>query len=135
MSQKNATIAVINNNKILLLKRGYSAPWMPNKYCLVGGGVDDNESLVDAAIREAKEEIGLTIDRKELQNITVNYSDNYSKVVFVLISHEFCVTLNYEHSEYTWCDFDSCFNLYNQKLLVPRLLTVVKKLNKDGLLL
>lgn len=135
MSQKSATIALINNNKILLLKRGQSAPWMPNRYCLVGGGVDDNESLIDAAIREAKEEVGVFLDKSLVKDFVVTYSNNYSKTVFLTFVDNTDITLNYEHSEYGWFTYESCLELSSQKLLVPRLFYVLKILRSNGVLI
>ena len=60
--QKNAVAVIVNNdNKILLLKRGENAPWMPNKWALVGGGIEKKESPEEAVEREILEETGLEI--------------------------------------------------------------------------
>jgi len=134
MSQKSATIAVINNNKILLLKRGSTAPWNPNKYCLVGGRVDNNESLEDCALREASEEIGITLDRYYLDSILVSYS-NYTKKVFLYLHNlNQDINLNYEHSEYVWLSYAECESYRKNNLLVSSLAKVLTKLNRIGLL-
>lgn len=100
-TQKNATVAVIHDNRVLLLKRGDTAPWMPNKYCLPGGGVEPNESLVHAASRELYEETRIVVMPKHMQSITVNYR-NSSKIVFVTTATSPKVVLNFEHSDYVW---------------------------------
>ncbi len=54
------------DNQILMLKRantGYKDGW----YSLPAGHVDGNEPAVVAACREAKEEVGVDIDPKDLQ--------------------------------------------------------------------
>ena len=62
--QKNAVAVIVNaDDKILLLKRGKEAPWMPEKWGLVGGGVEKGESPQKAVEREILEETGLTIDK------------------------------------------------------------------------
>lgn len=134
MPQKSATIALLNSGKVLLLKRGNSAPWQPNKFCLVGGGVDDNESLLDAALRETREEVGIDLDKTSVRDIVVNYNHGYSKVVFFAEEIKYPVILNYEHSEYGWFTYDDCLKMYNQKVLVPRLLCVLKNLFQKGLI-
>jgi len=60
--QKNAVAVIVNNdNKILLLKRGEDAPWMPNKWALVGGVIEKGEAPEKACKREIKEETGLDV--------------------------------------------------------------------------
>ena len=57
-------VAIMNNGKILLTKREDFEVW-----CLLGGGVEDGESLAKAAIREAKEETGLDVELTGLVGI------------------------------------------------------------------
>ena len=135
MPQKSATIALVDNGKVLLLKRGDTAPWQPNKFCLVGGGVDDKESLLDAAIRETNEEVGINLDRPLLKDIVISYNNGYSKVVFYYFLQDREVVLNYEHSFYDWFDFNSCLKLYKQNLLVPRLIRTLSVLHDNKIIL
>lgn len=61
--KKNALAIIVNDdNKFLLLKRGDNKEiWMPNKWSLVGGGVEKGETPEQACKREVKEETGLEI--------------------------------------------------------------------------
>lgn len=61
MSDAAATFIVNNHGNILMLKRGSTAPWMPNKWNLPGGKVDPGETPLQAAVREAAEETSLKI--------------------------------------------------------------------------
>jgi 8-oxo-dGTP pyrophosphatase MutT (NUDIX family) len=132
--QKSSTVAILDNNKILLLKRGKTAPWMPEKYCLPGGGVENNESLIDAAIREVNEEIGINLSSGSISPVRIVYKNDYSKIIFVTKYNGNSILLNYEHSEFGWFNFSQCENLYSNKLLVPRLMTAIKQLFKLGLM-
>ena len=59
-----AIIAVIDNGKVLLTKREDFEVW-----CLPGGGVEDGESLAEAAMREAKEETGVEVELTRLVGV------------------------------------------------------------------
>ena len=50
----SAAVVVVDGDKALLLKRGNTAPWMPNKWNLPGGMIDPGETAIQAATREAK---------------------------------------------------------------------------------
>ncbi len=50
-------VAIIRNGRILLTKRRDVPAW-----CLPGGGVEDGESLAQAASREVREETGLEVE-------------------------------------------------------------------------
>ncbi|MBN8828688.1 MAG: NUDIX domain-containing protein [Sphingobacteriia bacterium] len=64
------------NNKILLSLRR-NTPYGEGYYGLVAGHVEEGERIVEAMIREAKEEIGIDIKEEELEIIHVmsQYSD------------------------------------------------------------
>lgn len=47
---------------VLLQERDEHAPVEPEKWCLVGGGVEEGESPETAAYRELKEETGIVCD-------------------------------------------------------------------------
>jgi ADP-ribose pyrophosphatase YjhB (NUDIX family) len=57
-------ICIIQNDKILLTKREDFEVW-----CVPGGAVDEGESVVQAAIREAREETGLEVKLTRLIGI------------------------------------------------------------------
>lgn len=57
-----AYIAVWSDGKILLIKNSYK-----EKYTIPCGGVNKNESIIQAAVRELKEETGIEIPEKSLR--------------------------------------------------------------------
>ena len=64
MPMLGVTVAIIDGSQVLLTRREDFEIW-----CLPGGAVDDGESLAAAAIREAREEIGLEIELTRLVGI------------------------------------------------------------------
>lgn len=57
-----AKLIIAHNDKLLLLK-----PLNRDKYSLIGGNVDKGEDPIDAVIREAKEEAGLKLKKKQVE--------------------------------------------------------------------
>ena len=47
--------------RVLLLLRGPTAPWMPNRWNLPGGKIESGEPTVEAAMRETREETNLRV--------------------------------------------------------------------------
>ncbi|MDO8497381.1 MAG: NUDIX hydrolase [bacterium] len=101
---------VIDNNKILLVKRA-SHMTNPNKYGLVGGYVNRDETLKEAVIREIKEETGYLVKielffrikdsphraQEDRQNISFVFTTSVVKKVGVPDT---------ESSEVTWFELD-----------------------------
>ncbi len=73
--------AVLEEGKILLTKREDFEVW-----CLPGGGVEDGESLAEAAIRETKEETGLDVEITRLVGVYSRLGGMWNDVHAVLFA-------------------------------------------------
>ncbi len=59
------------DNQVLLIKRVDNAKWYPGCYAFPGGKIDGNETVLFAAMREVKEELGVTLNPEGLSVIHV----------------------------------------------------------------
>lgn len=55
--------------KKVLLSRRFNTGWKDGWYSLISGHLDGNESVSTSMVREAKEESGIIIDKKDLNPI------------------------------------------------------------------
>lgn len=86
----SAGIAILYKNKILLC-HPTTLPWV-NSFSIPKGGVDEGESLIDAAIRETFEEVGIVITTDKISNLNdpievlyINKAGLLFKKVYVFI--------------------------------------------------
>jgi len=98
--QQSAAVILIKDNKALILQRGDTAPWEPGKWNLPGGTKDNNESIIDCAIRECEEETGLTPSNLKL--ISTEYKDNWSVNFYVSNVFTGELSLCHESKDYAW---------------------------------
>lgn len=100
---KNAVVILLRyGDKVLILKRGSSADWMPNKWGLLGGAIEKGESTENAVIRECQEEIGLKPENIEFIETIDETGTNAHFFVGELVSDK--VKLNFENQNYHFMD-------------------------------
>jgi dihydroneopterin triphosphate diphosphatase len=98
-----------NDYKVLVLKRATSV--LNNVWCYIGGAIEEGEKAWESALREVKEETGITnVLLYSTNKFDQIYSpkENYIYVAPVFVGYvdeQQEVTLNYEHSEYKWLSF------------------------------
>lgn len=76
-----ALILINENNEVLLQKR-CNTGYMDGMYAIVSGHLEPNESLVNGVIREAKEEIGVELDKVDFVCLIRSGNDNYINTYF-----------------------------------------------------
>lgn len=104
-----ATVYIEYNGQILLLHRQNDKS-QGNKWGIPGGKVEKNETPLQAAVREAKEETGFDISNQEIETLKTVYVEYNEKNHFVY--HTFRtqlqgdpgdVRINFdEHKGFTW---------------------------------
>ena len=102
---KNAVAVIYNEeNKVLLLKRSsFPDQWMPDKWALVGGGVEEGEDPKDGCVREIKEETGLVV--KDI-SFRAEMKRNPGSVEFIYLASyngdPFNIKLDKENQGFGW---------------------------------
>ena len=102
-----AAVALIDEDKVLMLKRKDNKKWT-----LPGGTLNFGESLIDCAIREVMEETGFDISIQDVvgtytdSDIRIEYSDGEVRqeftIVYLGMINAGSVELDDESSEYRW---------------------------------
>lgn len=111
-----AAVALISNNRLLMLKRSDSGNWtMP------GGTMEFGESLKDCAVREVLEETGLNVEICDIigiytdPKIVVEYSDGEVRQEFSALYYGTVKNgeehIDDESTEYKWVELTELSNL------------------------
>jgi len=127
---KHNSLAVIYNKdgNILLVKRSQEEQWMPDKWALVGGGVEIGEEPEEAVKREVLEETGLELDNFN-RAFGVDLPNSKLHVFTAYYDGDlYDIQLNNEHTSYGWYslpEMDYIDSVPNLGLYVSNALTEV----------
>jgi len=100
-----AVVLLDYQGKFLILKRSYKKKLHPNIWNLPSGGVEQGETLRQAAQREVAEETELKMKIKENGPIVkIETSEGYAQVVHFVLAELIGgdVKLNEENSDFKW---------------------------------
>lgn len=100
-----AGIMFVKDGRTLLLKRHPGATDHPSTWAFAGGHIEDGETPEQAAVREAQEEVGVSVDPATLKQIC----DDGNFVTFIAPWPEDAqVVLNDEHTGHQWARQAEC---------------------------
>lgn len=91
--------------------------YLRGEWCQVAGAVELHETAWEAALRELREETGLSpLSLYSADRCEQFYRPDWDALVFVPLFVVFVATamevrLNHEHSEYRWCSCDDAVSL------------------------
>jgi len=99
-------VAVVRDGKILMVRR-VATDFLGGNYELPGGGVDEGEPITEGAIREVKEETGLTVSKVVTTFAGFDYSTDRKphvrQINFIVEVNPGEVILNpKEHDDFIW---------------------------------
>lgn len=131
---RGALSVIINEEgKVLIVKRSPTDKWMPSKYGLVGGGIEEGEEPIDAARRETMEEVGLKLEHF-IDSFNILTPPNTVDYVFVAKAPENPqVKLNNEHTEYGWYKLDEINKLDAVPMLSDCIELALNKLQEKSI--
>jgi 8-oxo-dGTP diphosphatase len=102
--RKGAGIFFTDGKKVLLLKRSNKGD-NGGKWGLPGGKVEEGETDIDAAIREAKEECG-KVKGKRFEKLEEKDHHHYWTTFFFRVDEPFSCKLSDEHTKWKWFEFE-----------------------------
>ena len=99
-----AAVLIRHRERVLLLRRGNAAPWMPGRWNFPGGNSEVGESPIETAIRETQEETRYLVRGLRLC-LSFQYSVNKSDIVhfFQTSWFEGEFVRCWENDEHSWC--------------------------------
>ena len=107
-----------SDNRILMgqrVKKGDKLQW-----CLPGGKVEENESAIQGAVREVREECGLIIKEEDLILIEVTTAGEWDDFVFYTNKYTGSVSDNTEEMiNFKWFNASDICNMDKEKDIFP----------------
>lgn len=122
-----ALLLLTKDDKVLVTRR-YNTGYEDGKYALPGGHVEKGEEIREAAIREAYEELGITIDKKDLEVQNV-FNRKIKEDAYV----DFILKCNTWQGDVQNKEKDKCDELkwINKNNIPENIIPFVKELFKD----
>lgn len=111
---------IIHKDRALIVQRSADDEIGANTWECAGGKVEFGEGLEDALIREAKEEVGLTIVVDKLLYAVTFKAYEHRQVVlltYACAASDKVVSLSEEHKNYLWANKEEMMSLLSQPII------------------
>jgi len=102
---------IVNNGKLLVLKRRPNDVHKPSIWEIPGGRLNLGEDPIKGLKRETKEETGLDIEVHHPINVSHFTRDDNQKItmlVFLCKANSKDIKLSEEHTDYDWIPLENC---------------------------
>lgn len=128
-------LVLSQDNKIVLQLRDATAPTFPNCLATFGGGIEQNETPMQALVRELNEELGAIVSPQTVITLGAvsEPETNYSSLIYVYFWHD-------THGSITGC-YEGQAKYFNDPTLPkshPKVMTeviwLIEECNNRGLL-
>ena len=125
-------VVILDGNKVLLVRHGEKAGHITGSYGTPGGRIDPGERVIDACVRELKEETGLSTEKDSLLEFPEKYEVDIPRKngKILSISHAVFATLIFsgelvatDETTPQWVDINSLASLH----LLPNIEDMVQK--------
>ena len=107
-------VALVKDGRILLVRRSID-DFLGGYYELPGGGVDDGETIEEAAMREAEEETGLIISKVIATfkgfDYTTDKKPRVRQINLLIEAEPGKVKLSAEHDDFLWAKKEDLYNI------------------------
>lgn len=97
-----ALVFFMRDDEVLLARR-YNTGWADGTYSVPSGHIEDQEDVIEAAIRESKEEVGVEVQRNDIRIAHVSYRRNTDRIYV-----DFFLVCEKWEGELRNCEPDKC---------------------------
>ena len=99
MQHPGAIVVILrDDNSVLILKRPLWIKWGAGKWPFPGGKLENNETSVQAAIRETKEETALQVKNLKLLDLDLDMP----VTAYYTREYQGNVKIDFEHDDWAW---------------------------------
>ncbi|MGV1833096.1 NUDIX hydrolase [Agrobacterium vitis] len=119
--------AFIESGRLLMARRAHHKKQFPGHYDLIGGHIDEGETVEGALVREAEEEVGLspTVFREVGKFCDYETDATYHLYIVTEWSNEQPKLLGDEHTELAWVRLGEAASLH--PLAHPNIISAVEE--------